>query len=128
MRYAVALILIAAATGAAAQVTTSAGFPVHDVDAACAAFADRTARAGNTSRNVAMNICLHEEQEGYDTARLLWDQVSPPRRQECSAHADSLGAPNYYRGLGYCLEAKAAVEANERQGQGMREKPQGFRY
>ncbi len=129
MRFAVALVLIAAAGSATAQ--TPAGedvLPGHDVDAACAALADKSAKNGGTSRNVTMNLCLQEEQEGYDTSKLLWDRISPLRRRECLQHASGFGQANYYRALGGCLEAKGAVEDNERQMQQLRSKPQGFRY
>lgn len=129
MRFAVALVLIAAAGSATAQ-TPSGGdaLPGHDVDAACAALADQSAKSSNTPRNVAMNLCLQEEQEGYDTSKLLWDRVSVPRRRECLQHASGFGQANYYRALGMCLEAKSAVEDNEREMQQLRSKPQGFRY
>lgn len=127
MRYALASVLVILAGPVSAQGAPLDGraIPIRDVNAACSALADGSARSGGTSSNTALALCLQEEQQGYDAAKLLWGEVSPARRGECLTHASGFGPPNYYRALGSCLEAKLAVEDNARQ---MREKPQGFRY
>lgn len=129
MRYALASALFIVAGGASAQGSPPDGsaVPVRDVDAVCSTLADGSAGNGRASRNVALSLCVQEEQQGYDTSKLLWDHVSLSLRRECLTHAASFGPPNYYRALGSCLEAKYAVEGNARQMQQMRSAPQGFR-
>ena len=99
--------------------------PLHDVDAACEALAARTPQGGLATRNGSLGVCLQEEQDGYDTAQIFWDALTPEQHRECLQHAGGFGLPNYYRALGTCAEGKAVAAAVSRQA---RQPPQRFQY
>ena len=109
----------------AASADSADAIPLHDVDAACEALASRTPRDGLATRNGSLRVCLQEEQDGYDTARMFWDALTPEQHRECLEHAGGFGLPNYYRALGVCAEGKAVAAAVSRQA---RQPPQRFQY
>ena len=109
----------------AAPPDSADAIPLHNVDAACEALARRTPRDGLATRNGSLRVCLQEEQDGYDTARMFWDTLTPEQHRECLQHAGGFGLPNYYRALGVCAEGKAVAAAVSSQS---RQPPQRFQY
>jgi hypothetical protein len=62
------------------------------------------------SSPVGYNVCINNEQEGYDNARAVWDQLSQGSAQTCLNWALHTRPFAQYAALGSCAMGRLAID------------------
>lgn len=81
--------------------------PSSDVDAKCAAW---------TSDHAGQATCVEREQHSYDYLRVVWDQLSEPRKQLCVniGNKSRVNQIWFYTVLDQCVTGWLPIEEEER--------------
>ena len=57
-----------------------------------------------------VDICISDEQRGYNEAKLIWPYLNQEHATFCAAHANMNKDPRRYYVLGVCAEAYYVVD------------------
>lgn len=100
MRHALALLAFLLPGPALAQ-----AIPTHDVDAAC----------GRLSPRAAVTSCVRQEQDAYETAKMLWPLLSDRGREKVLADARAYqSSASYYVAVANFVQGRLAIEQQQR--------------
>ena len=100
MRHALALLAFLLPIPANAQ-----ALPAHDVDGSC----------GRLSPREAVASCVRQEQDAYETAKMLWPLLSDQGREKVLADARGYqSSASYYVAIANFVQGRLAIEQQQR--------------